>query len=294
MFRSGYIAILGAPNAGKSTLLNAILGEKIAAVTNKPQTTRRRLVGIHTEKDFQMIFLDIPGAHESEKSLNQFMMTEVSQALRDADILVCLLSLDMNLSSQVASLARDFGKNKPVLVVINKSDLPDEKRVLSPVNVERTFTGFPIFSISALTREGVEPLLEKLAKLLPEGPVYYPGDDLTDSHLRDLAAEMIREKATELTFEEIPYSLAVEIDTFKEEEKITRIQAILVVERDSQKGMVIGKGGTMIREIGTKARQDLERLMDTKVFLELKVKVDKNWTKNPDKLARYGYSQKGR
>ncbi|MBI2339775.1 MAG: GTPase Era [Deltaproteobacteria bacterium] len=313
MFKSGYIAILGAPNAGKSTLLNAILKEKIAPVTDKPQTTRKRLKGIYTTKVCQMIFLDTPGVHRSEKNLNRFMLREIDEAVRDADVLVYLFAVDQPETDEMIRLIGQIRQKFPQkkgLALVTKIDLPIEKHRLDVEALRREFSDMKGYPISALTGQGLDEVIQVLTEALPEGPALYPEDDLTDENLRDLAAEIIREKAMALMYEEIPYSLAVVVNEFKEpdhprplspslegrgegegehRDAITRIQADLIVEHDSQKGMVIGEGGRMIKNIGMNARKDIETLLGTKVFLELKVKVDKNWTKDPARLARYGY-----
>lgn len=291
MFKSGYIAILGVPNAGKSTLLNAILKEKIAPVTDKPQTTRKRLKGIYTTDVCQMIFLDTPGIHHSEKNLNRFMRGEIDEAIRDADILVYLFAVDSADPTDMLDLIRrnrERYPDKKGIVIVTKIDLPIERHHLDVNVLQQELSDLKGYPVSALTRAGLDEMIQALTDLLPEGPAFYPEDDLTDENLRDIAAEIIREKAMTFLHEEIPYSLAVVVNEFKEAD-LTRIQADLIVEHDSQKGMVIGEGGRMIKNIGMNARKDIETLLGTKVFLELKVKVDKNWTKDPARLARYGY-----
>lgn len=304
--RAGYIAILGSPNAGKSTLLNALLKEKIAAVTDKPQTTRKRLKGIFSTKNCQMIFLDTPGIHYSDKKLNQFMAKEVEEAIYDADVLCYLVAMDQGVSPLLLNIFENTQKKypkKPFIWVLNKTDLKTSLRAKrgNPWIVPKgdPFEASPapgglamteeVIRVSALKKQGLEELLQKIESLLSEGPSFYPEDDLTDSHVRDLSAEIIREKLMNLMYDEIPYSAAVEIVSFKEAPEKTHITANILVEHDSQKGMVIGIGGRMIKEIGVQARREIEPLVGTKVFLELKVKVDKNWTKNSAKLARYGY-----
>lgn len=295
-FKSGYIAILGAPNAGKSTLLNAILGEKLSIVTAKPQTTRKRFVGLHTTPTCQMIFLDTPGIHVLDKDLNHFMSTEVMAAIGDADVLIFLLPLDQELSEDLVRIVEECQKKFPYkkkLVVTGKIDLfPVGAKHASPLrglDVMTHFASFENLPISAKTGEGIPQLLKRLEEFLPEGPAYFDGDDLTTENVRDIVAELIREKAFENLHEEIPYGLAVEILKFKEGETITKVEANLIVERDSQKGMVVGKGGEMIKKIGSLSRPDIEKLVGGKVFLELHVRLDKNWTKDPARLAYYGY-----
>lgn len=292
MFKSGYIAILGAPNVGKSTLLNTILKEKISIVTDKPQTTRAQQKGIYSTPTVQMVFIDTPGIHQSDKKLNQYMIGQIHEGIKDADLLCYLVSLDQTISQELKTVFQSNQKqfpDKKAFVVVNKIDLPAKEQKISLKQLIHEFSGRPFLTVSAMNGAGVEALLQTLEDNLQEGPLFYPEDQLTDLNLRKLASEIIREKVMDLTFQEIPYSVAVEVVTFKEDPEITRIEANLIVEQDSQKGMVIGKKGGMIKEIGTRARQDLEKLIGTKVFLDLQVKVDKNWTKNPAKLARYGY-----
>ncbi len=290
-FKTGYIALVGVPNAGKSTLLNRILGEKLVIVTDKPQTTRKRFNGIRTTKTSQMIFVDTPGVHDSPKEINRYMHREVKQALADADVICFLIPLDYHLSSFLVELYESVKEGPAkIMLILNKSDVPAGRRKIAPDQIAKTFGVHPYCLVSGKTGDGVEELLTKLEELLPEGEALYPEDDLTDVNLRDIAAEIIREKITDLTFEEIPYSVAIVINSFKEEKTVTRIDATVVVEQDSQKGIVVGKSGSLIKNISSTARKDIEKLLDQKVYLDLHVKVDKNWTKNPAKLALYGYN----
>lgn len=289
--KSGYVAIIGPPNAGKSTLLNAILGEKIAIVTPKPQTTRSRLLGIHSTDECQMIFLDTPGLHHIDKPLNKYMEEEINEAIRDADVVCGLTAVDDfkggRLMAGFLEEQRKKFPDKKFIWVINKMDLHNSP---SPPLILRGGWG-ALFKISALTGFGVPELIEKLRSLLPIGPAYYPADDLTDKDLRYLTSEIIREKVIEATYQEVPYSTAIEIISFTEGEKLCRIVAHVIVEQESQKGIVIGAKAQMIKKIGTSARLDIEKWVGTKVHLDLRVKVDKNWTKNRAKLAKYGYYQ---
>jgi len=295
IFHSGYVAILGAPNAGKSTLLNTILKEKLSIVSDKPNTTRRNFIGIHTTKDCQMIFLDTPGVHQSTKKLNQSMIHQIYGAIGDADILCLLIPLDTPLSEDIVELTerikKDFSEKK-ILVVVNKADLEIEEHKVKRENLATLFKGMPNCVISGKTGEGVEQLLTQLELMLPIGPPYYPADQLSASHIRDIAAEVVREKIMELMYEEIPYATTVTIESFNEEPDIVSIRASIIVEHDSQKGMVIGKGGKKIRAIGIQARADLERMVGRQVFLDLRVKVDPRWTQNQARLSSYGYTQK--
>lgn len=281
-FRAGYVALVGVPNAGKSTLLNVILGEKLSAVTSKPQTTRKKFVGVLTDEKTQIVFLDTPGLHESEKQLNKFLIREAKEAISEADVVVFLFPKDENISPELFELYTKIKDEKKCLLAVTKNDLK-----MFPVSKIKN----PIL-VSCVTKEGVKTLLTEIKKLLPENPAYYPDDILTPENLRDIASELIREKAMMYLHEEIPYSLAVELIRFKELPTLTHIEANLVVEQDSQKGMVIGSGAKMIKKIGMEARTEIEKLMETKVRLELHVKVDHKWTKDPKKLAKYGYHLK--
>lgn len=306
-FKSGYVALLGVPNAGKSTLLNALLTEKLAAVCDKPQTTRKRFKGILNSKSSQIIFLDTPGIHTSEKKLNQFMHSEINEAINDADVLCFLIPVDQKLSAQVEQLVKKHSAKQP-LIFLTKCDL-DKKMWRLDINKALLLSHGKVLPVSAVTGSELKKLVQSIEKKLPEGQPYYPIDELTDVNMRDIAAEIIREKIMELTHQEIPYSTAVVIESYKDPElsdpelleddeptlksdkPLTRIEATIIVEQDSQKGIVIGKSGALIKQIGSMARSDLEQIVGNQVFLGLNVKVDKNWTKNPSKLKQYGYSR---
>lgn len=284
---SGFIGLLGRPNVGKSTLLNRLLGQKLAITSPKPQTTRNRLAGVLNRGAAQMVFFDTPGVHEGEKLLNRFLVREALACLPDLDAAILLVdAVEGPRPGDEALAARLGAAAVPVLLGVNKADVGS-----APTEA---FSGLlPFHSchrLSALTGEGVEGLLGALAGLLPEGPEYYPEDQLTDRSERFIAQEFIREKIFELTGEEIPYSVAVTVDRWEERDNgIVAVYATIHVERDSQKGIVIGKSGRLIREVGHRARLDLEALLGTRVFLDLHVSVDKNWTKDPRALQRYGY-----
>ena len=301
-FASGYVALIGVPNAGKSTLLNALLGEKLSAVTSKPQTTRKKFIGVLTDEKTQIIFLDTPGLHESEKQLNKFLVREAHEAISEADVVVFLFPKDEAPSPELFELYQKIKDEKKCLLVVTKNDLDfpfsppspsrGEARNRNPVRGEpRVRVKNPLL-ISVPKKQGIEALLKEIKKLLPQNPPYYPDDILTPENLRDIASELIREKAMMYLHQEIPYSLAVELIRFKELPTLTHIEANLVVEQDSQKGMVIGSSAKMIKKIGMEARTEIEKLMETKVRLELHVKVDHKWTKDPAKLAKYGYGLK--
>ncbi|MCC6615058.1 MAG: GTPase Era [Anaerolineae bacterium] len=292
--RSGMVAVVGRPNVGKSTLINHILGQKIAAVSPKPQTTRKRQLGIYTAQDVQILFVDTPGLHLPRHKLGEFMVQHAEVALREADVILLLHDVsqppDRGDGHIVETLTRLRG-DTPVLLALNKADLLDaDKRDRYVAAHIETVKPTQTFLISALTGEGVDTLLQELTARLPLGPRYYPAEQLTEVNMRFIAAETIREKVMQHTEEEIPHATAVEIDSYREMPDQTVISGILYVERDSQKGILIGKGGAMIKRIGTEARQDLEAMTETSVHLELRVKVLKNWRKDARLMQRLGYN----
>lgn len=281
-FRSGYIAIIGQPNAGKSTLLNRIIGEEVAIATAKPQTTRQKIIGIHNLPGAQLVFMDTPGFHESDRALNKYMQGVIGDVIRDADV-VCLMieaksepdALDLELAAKCAT--------KQTILVLNKTDTFLGSRVELRQRYQSLFPDMMICMTAAIKGEGVEDLIGSIVEKLPEGPQYFPVDLYTQSPVRFLAAEIVREQVLNLCHQEVPYSVAVQIESFKEKPDITVIKAAIVVEKDSHKAIVIGKEGRMIKEIGRHARAKIETLVGTKVFLELFVKVEKNWTKDFNK-----------
>jgi GTP-binding protein Era len=283
------VAILGRPNAGKSTLLNRLLGQKLAIVTRKPQTTRSRILGILTQEGAQLLLLDTPGFHASPKALNRFLNEAVEEALEDCDAAVLLVdAVEGWDEAHEALCARLAKRGAPVVLVATKSDRPgDAGLAWPPPGVEgRAFA----LRVSARTGEGVDALIRKMVELVPEAPAYYPEDEVTDRSLRFLAAELVREAAFVELSQELPYSTAVEIEDFDESvADRVRIRANLVVERRSQKGMVIGRGGSMIKRIGIQARRSIEELLETKVHLELWVKVEPHWWQRPNRRRSLGY-----
>jgi GTP-binding protein Era len=292
--KSGFVALLGRPNVGKSTLLNRILDAKIAIVTNKPQTTRDRIAGILTGEKGQIVFLDGPGIHRPKKALNVYMLRTAERIAGESDIAVHLLDDRSFGAGEEETLVRGVMEkvSVPRLLVINKSDRMKEIDAKAKLE-ELMQTGLyrQGFLMSAKTGCGVDAFLTALFELLPEGPAYYPDEDLTDLPMRFIAKEIIREKLFEALSEELPYSVAVVVEEYKEdtEKGLTRIRAEICVERDSQKGMIIGKGGRMLKKIGTEARLELEKETGERVYLELFVKVEKDWTRNETILRRLGY-----
>ena len=292
-FRSGFVSIIGRPNAGKSTLLNSILGEKIVITSDKPQTTRNRIKGIHNIPGAQIVFIDTPGIHRAKSMLNKYMVEEALASIKEVDVILLLVEADAPAGSGDALILELLaGVATPVLLVINKIDLVPKEALLA--GIERYAQLYPfreIVPVSALSGDGVERVVELVRSYLPEGPVYFPDDILTDLPERFIVAEIIREKVFRLTRDEVPYSVAVEVETFKERPDggLISIAAVINVERDSQKGIVIGRKGDMLKKIGMQARREIEQLLDSKVFLELFVRVRKDWSENPRLLKELGY-----
>jgi len=293
VFKSGFAAIIGRPNVGKSTLLNSILGEHLAAVTQKPQTTRHKISGVYNSDDSQIVFLDTPGYHQSRKPLNQVMNEVVDSVIGDADVVCLMIEANRQGEDEERELFDRVGAER-CIIVANKADLVDPALFGEiAARYRDEWKAREMVFISALTGEGVLDLIGAIKERLPEGEPFYPTDIYTSHPVRFIAAEIIREEVFLQMQQEIPYSAAVEIDEFKDPKKegdITRIRASIVVERETQKAMVIGKGGARIKEIGTKARKKIEELVGGKVFLELRVRVERDWTKDEDSIHKLGYS----
>jgi len=290
-FRSGFIAIVGRPNVGKSTLLNAILGEKIVIVSSKPQTTRNAVRGVKNLEGAQMVFVDTPGIHKGRGRLSEFMVGEALSSLDEVDIVLYMVDASRKMGEEETFIMDRLRSVKaPIVLAINKIDRVAKDSLLPLIERFSTRLDFTdIVPIAARKEDGTERLLEILKGLLPEGPEYYPEDMVTDQSERFLVSELIREKVFELTKEEIPYSVAVQIEEFKETDDIVRIGAVINVERDSQKGIVIGKGGLMLKQVGSEARADIEKLLAKKVFLKLFVRVTRDWSKKDRDLKEFGY-----
>ena len=288
-YRSGFVAIIGRPNVGKSTLLNTILGEKISIISPKPQTTRNRITGIKHLPNGQIVFLDTPGIHEATTRLNRYMVETALMTLTEVDLL--LFMSESALRPEDSLILDTLGKiSRPRFCLINKIDRVSPPELLPTIDHFGKIGLFEeIVPISARTGDGVDTVVSMLIERLPEGPPYFPEDMVTDLPERFLAAEIIREKVFLLTGEEIPYATAVEIDTFEERPGKISIEATIHVEKPSQKKIVIGKGGAKAKEIGTRARLELEALLGTKIFLRLWVRVQKNWTRNTRALRGFGY-----
>ena len=293
MFKSGFIAIVGRPNVGKSTLLNAIVGEKLAITSRKPQTTRNRITGILNTGDGQFIFLDTPGIHDAKTPLNRCMVKAATSAFGEVDLILLLVEADRGLDPGDGLILEGLRSSAvPVFLVINKVDLVEKPKLLPLIDRFRGLHDFrEIVPVSAATGEGVGRLLELIVDAMPEGPKLFPDDLFTSQSERFIAAEIVREKILELTHREIPYATAVTVDSFKEDEERNRIRiaATITVEKESQKGILIGKGGRMLKEIGMQSRLEMERFFAAKIFLELFVRVRKDWTKDPRWLKEFGY-----
>jgi GTP-binding protein Era len=285
-FRSGFVAIVGRPNAGKSTLVNRLVGQKIAIVTAKPQTTRNRIQGIVTKPEGQIIFIDTPGLHEADSALGRQMMQEVAAALEGIDVLLLMVDasrMQPHSDDLLLEKARRF-RGKTILA-LNKVDRLPKPKLLPVIEAfAKAFEFAAIVPISALNGAGCDKLVEEILKQLPEGEPYFPEDQVTDQPERFLAAEIIREKAIQVMYHEVPYALAVFVEKFEETPKLLRIEALMNVERDSQKKILIGHKGEMLKKIGTEARKELESILRTKIYLGLFVKVAPDWRESPQKV----------
>ena len=300
MFKSGFISIIGRPNVGKSTLLNRIVGERIAITTHKPQTTRNKIMGIRNlpePRAGQLIFLDTPGIHRASTPLNLAMVEAATGTFGSVDLLLLLAEAGETPHPDDRFIIESLGPTPlPVLLVINKIDLIDKPLLLPLIDAFQGLHPFrEIIPLSALKNDGVDRLLDETWKLLAEGPQYFPEEMMTDRTERFIAAEIVREKITLLTRQEVPYATAVVVDAFKEDEakNMIRIAATIHVAKDSQKGIIIGKKGAMLRQIGTLARLEMEKFFAAKVFLELFVRVARDWTNDPRMLREFGYKESG-
>ena len=288
--KAGYVNIIGHPNVGKSTLLNALLGEKLVIVNPKAQTTRHRILGILNGETHQLILSDTPGILDPQYPLQKSMMRAVDEALNDADILIVLVELGEKPENAEAVVKRAERFSGPLFVLLNKLDLGTDAQLVTAMEAwEHVFPKAKVVPISALHGFNVDALRERLVELLPEHPPYFPKDDMSDRDLRFFTSEMIREKVLALYKQEIPYSTQVVVNSYVEEPEIVKIQADVIVMRESQKGIIIGKGGGALRQLGTDARKAIEKFCGSKVFLDLKVKVDPDWRDDKDKLKGYGY-----
>ncbi len=292
-FYSGFISIVGSPNVGKSTLLNVLIGKKLSAVSEKPNTTRNRILGIKTLPKAQLIFLDTPGIQRAKGQLGKAMVQSSISALGDADI--NLLMIDVKAPFNKLDSYAISNLSKPAILLINKIDLIKRTKILEIIEESQKFDKIftEVIPISALKGSGIDDLIDTIIKYLPVGPLYFPRDMITDIPEKFLVAECIREKVFNLTYQEIPYKTAVFVEEFEEvtEKNLLRVSAIIYVERKNHKGIIIGNQGQMLKQIGTLARIDIERILDTRVYLKLWVKVKERWTERADLINEFGYAR---
>lgn len=291
-FRSGFVAVIGRPNAGKSTLLNTLLGQKVLIISEKPQTTRNRIQCILTEERGQVIFFDTPGIHKPQHQLGEYMVSAARSTLRGVDFAVYVVDASVPLGGgdeYVLEIIKESGL--PCILALNKIDLLSKEQILAKIAEFSKLADFKeIIPISALNSENTVKLMDLIFAALPPGPMYYPEDEVTDQPERFVVAELIREKLLHLTREEVPHSLAVIVEQMQEKKSLIKIGAVILVERDSQKGIVIGKNGNLLKEVGRLAREEIEKLLGSKVFLEIWVKVRKDWRNQQAHLKELGYN----
>ncbi|MBA4376876.1 MAG: GTPase Era [Anaerolinea sp.] len=293
--RAGYVAVIGRPNVGKSTLVNTLLEQKIAAVSAKPQTTRRRQLGILTLPDAQVIFVDTPGLHVPQHKLGDYMNQEAVESLRDADLILWLIDASVPITPEdqmIATRLQTIKKRPPILIVLSKADMINEDTLFE--RKKQSLALFPaedMLAVSSITKSGLDILKQKILAVLPFGERYFDEATVTDYRERDIAAELIRESVLTFVRDEVPHCIAVRVDQYEERgDEGAYIEATIFVERDSQKGIVIGQKGEMVKKIGTRARQEIESMSGRKVFLDLRAKVNKNWRNSPDALRLLGYT----
>jgi len=290
MHKSGFVNIVGNPNVGKSTLMNALVGERISIITSKAQTTRHRILGIVNGDDFQIVYSDTPGVLKPNYRLQESMLHFSRSALSDADVLLYVTDVFDTYEKNADFVEMVNENSAALLLIINKIDLIDEERLIALVDKWKELTPrAEIFPVSAIEKFNIEPLFKRIKELLPESPAFFDKDQLTDKSERFFVTEIIREKILLNYEKEIPYSVEVEVEQFKEEGNLLRINAVIYAERDSQKGILIGHGGKSLKKVGTEARIDLEAFFEKKVFLELFVKVEKDWRNKDTKLKGFGY-----
>ena len=292
--RSGFVAVIGKPNVGKSTLMNAYLGQKVAIVSEKPQTTRWRIRGILTRPDAQIIFVDTPGIHQPKHKLGEFMVETATRAIPDADVILFVVDVSEMPTAedeQIARLIEKYGR-APVILALNKADLLPPEQVIPHTDAYFKLVRHEDWMLVSATRgDNRDKLLDMIIAHLPEGPRYYPEDQITDQPVRTIAAELIREQVLHFTHQEVPHAVAVVVEDFKERgPNLTYISATIYVEKDSQKGIIIGKEGRMLKRIGRAARREIEALLGTQVYLDLWVKVRKKWRRREEELRRLGYA----
>lgn len=297
-FKSGYVTIIGRPNVGKSTLMNQIIGQKIAITSNKPQTTRNRIQTVYTDEERgQIVFLDTPGMHKAKNKLGEYMVTAAKSAMKDVDIILWLVEPSEFIGGGDKAVAEQLAEAKcPVILVINKTDTVAAEEVLKSINAYKDVLEFAeVVPLSAIKGENVDSLLDCIFKYLPVGPAYFDEDTITDIPMREIVAEIIREKSLHALNDEVPHGIAVQVDSMKErpgKNLFYDIEATIICERDSHKGIIIGKGGSMLKKIGTNARYEIEKLTEAHVNLKLFVKVRKDWRESETQLKNFGYSIK--
>lgn len=288
--KSGFVNIVGSPNVGKSTLMNQLVGEKLSIVTSKAQTTRHRILGIVNDENYQVVFSDTPGVVNAAYKMHEVMMDYVNASIKDADVLLFITDTKENEMNHKETLDRIKRLKVPVFCLINKIDLSNQEEVVARIAYWREqLPDAIIFPISALHGFSIPQVWEQILELIPESPAYYDKDEISDRPMRFFVSEIVREKIFIHCQKEVPYSCQVEVEEYKEEENITRMRILIIVERDSQKGIIIGKGGEMLKRIGRESRIEIEKFIDQKVFMETFVKVDKDWRGSDQKLKKYGY-----
>lgn len=294
MKKAGFASIIGRPNVGKSTLMNKIIGQKIAITSNKPQTTRNRIQTVYTSDEGQIVFLDTPGIHKAKNKLGDYMVGVARRSIDAVDVVLFLVEPTTYIGAGERSIIEDLKKCKmPVILVINKVDTIKKEEILAVIDTYRKELDFTeIIPVSAMKGNNVDELISIIFKYLPEGVPFYDEDTVTDQPMRQITAELIREKALRLLSDEIPHGVAVAIDQMKLEKNVWHIDATIICERDSHKGIIIGKGGSMLKKIGSMARPDIEDMLESKVFLQLWVKVKKDWRDSDFLLKNFGYNPK--
>lgn len=290
MHKSGFVNIVGNPNVGKSTLMNALVGEKISIITSKAQTTRHRIMGIVNGEDFQIVYSDTPGVLKPNYKLQESMLNFSTGALTDADIILYVTDVVESFDKNQSFLEKVKKQSAPVMLIINKIDLTNQEKLIELVEKwKEVLPDTEIIPISATNNFNIDHLLKRIKAQLPDSPPFFEKDALTDKPARFYVTEIIREKILTNYDKEVPYSVEVAVESFKEDKKMIHINAVIYVERDSQKGIIIGQGGKMLKKVGTEARKDIENFFDKKVFLELYVKVEKDWRNKENKLKDFGY-----
>lgn len=293
-FKSGFVSLIGRPNVGKSTLMNCVIGQKIAITSNKPQTTRNRIQTVYTSKEGQIVFLDTPGIHKAKNKLGDYMVNVAQKTMSEVDVILWLVEPTNFIGAGERHIIEQLKKtNTPVILVINKIDTVKKEQLLECIDTYRKEYNFAeIVPVSALKEDNTEELIKCIMKYLPYGPAFYDEDTVTDQPTRQIVAELIREKTLRLLEDEIPHGVAVSVESMKFKKTIVDIEATIICERDSHKGIIIGKGGAMLKKIGTYARQDIEDMLEMQVNLKLWVKVKKDWRDSDFLLKNFGYNEK--